>query len=454
MKKILALLLCLMLLPAALGESETSEDLDIHLDAGAAGSFAVGVSGDFDAPALRDPEERYEILWDSFDESQQMLFWLMDTQNDEETDIEKNGALYATESISPDDNGVPAVQVRITIQKCPYGKMMISEMYMPGTAEALGRTYTCNTVMLTGEETGQIVAVRQEDFDFYCESYHFPYGPLDTIRGMRQDENGYLYYLIKSDDSMTFEFVTGNNMHIEQLRIYETDKDGVQWLTSYVDYDVGPALEVPQDVLDAIGEALSSTETAAATAESAQKTYSPGWDDVKTGAESPMELTELLDDDFLFTPQQVNCMGAEFLFACLSAADPDNAAEMYETRDAEAIAALLNERLFRVIGWRPVKYRITEGRIIPLTEQERKQVQDWFMQNYELVVDEYGEFFAQRVSEENEGRETMVLHTYTMIDEAGVETAMPEDASHALIYTGVNGRYYWSDFSLFQSIIE
>ena len=271
---------------------------------------------------------------------------------------------------------------------------------------------------------------------------------------MRQDENGYLYFLIESDETMTFEFVTGDNMHIEQLRIYDRDEDGVLWLAAYVDYDVGPALEVPQDVLDAIGEALSSDETAASAAEPAQKIFSPGWDDVEIGATTPMELDELLHDEFLFTPRQVDCMGAEFLYACLWVADPDSAAEMYETRDAEAIAALLNERLFQEIGWRPVKYCITASRIIPLTEQERRQVQDWFMQNYDLVVDEYGEFFAQRVSEENEGRETMVFHTYTMVDEAGVETAMPEDAAHALVLTGANGRYYWSDFSMFQSLAE
>ena len=103
-------------------------------------------------------------------------------------------------------------------------------------------------------------AFTQEDFDFYFESYHFPYGNLETMNGVRQDENGYTYFFINSDENRSFEFVVGEGTRIVQLRVYEKNDDGALALTSYADYDVGPAWEIPQAVLDAMGEVLTPVD--------------------------------------------------------------------------------------------------------------------------------------------------------------------------------------------------
>ena len=144
-------------------------------------------------------------------------------------------------------------------------------------------------------------------------------------------------------------------------------------------------------------------------------------------------------------------MSVEFLFACLYAADPVNAADMFETRDADAIASLLNEHLFQVAGCRPLQYHISEYQENILTDELRQQVQDWFMVSYSQVAAQYGEYYAEKVSEENEGREQMITLIYTATDENGNEVTLPDDLSDGLSFSVVNGRYYWNDFSLFQS---
>ena len=172
----------------------------------------------------------------------------------------------------------------------------------------------------------------------------------------------------------------------------------------------------------------------------------------ETGAATLEDLAALLEEDYQFTPRQVDCMATEFLFACLYAADPDRAAEMFEARDVDAIAALLNERLFQNAGCQPVKYHITKYQENTLTDEMRQQVQAWFMMNYSQVVAQFGEYYAQKVSEENEGREQIITLIYTATEQDGDAAPLPEDLANGLNFFVVNGRYYWSDFSLFQAI--
>lgn len=172
------------------------------------------------------------------------------------------------------------------------------------------------------------------------------------------------------------------------------------------------------------------------------------------GASSIYELAGLLEDEFLFTPRQVDCMSTEFMFACLYTVDPVNAADLFEARDTEAIASLLNERLFQITGCHSMQYHVSEYQENILTDEIRQQVQDWFMASYSQVAAQYGEYYAQKVSEENEGREQMITLVYTATDEDGNEVTLPEDWSEGLIFSVVNGRYYWNDFSLFQAITE
>lgn len=213
------------------------------------------VTGSFDEPALIDPKDRYDIYTDKTDGSEVLIFEMLDAMNDEAAEIEEHGALLITENPVLDDSGKPVVKVQLVIQNSPYGKMIISEtrlLWMKAqtySLKSLDLVYDGNTVEQTDAFTG-------EDIDYYCENYHFPYGRLETLNGVRQDENGYTYFLVKSDDSMSFEFVVGNDMRILQTRVYEKNSDGHLSLISYADFDVGPAREIPQAVLDAINERL------------------------------------------------------------------------------------------------------------------------------------------------------------------------------------------------------
>lgn len=213
------------------------------------------ITGSFDEPALIDPKDRYEIYTDETDGSEDLIFGVLDAMNDEAAEIEEHGALLITENPILNDSGKPITKVQLVIQDSPYGKMIISEtrfLWMKAqtySLKSLDLVYDGNTVEQTDAFTG-------DDFDFYCESYHFPYGRLETLNGVRQDENGYTYFLVKSDDSMSFEFVVGKDMRILQTRVYEKNEDGHLALLSFVDFEVGPAWEIPQAVLDAIDEQL------------------------------------------------------------------------------------------------------------------------------------------------------------------------------------------------------
>ena len=249
MKKALTLLLALLLAATAMGVfAEESDAPAMAIEAGP-------VTGDFEAPALTNPEARYDFYYESTDGSEQLIFAMLDAANDEAQEIETYGALHITENVLLDDSGTAAVQAHITIQDSPYGKVMIASTSYMGIQLDSYFCGNCCCSFFNGEFEPS------EGFDaeimaYYTESYHFPYGGLETLNSVRQDENGYTYYLVKSDEDMSFEFVSGEGMRILQTRVYMRDEDGTLTLLSYADYDVGPALEIPQEVLDVFAEKL------------------------------------------------------------------------------------------------------------------------------------------------------------------------------------------------------
>ena len=89
------------------------------------------------------------------------------------------------------------------------------------------------------------------------------------LNGVRQDENGYSYFLIKSDDTMTFEYVVGGSMKIRQLRVYYSDGSGNLELAILVDYGVSEAQPLPKDLIDHLTQTAESTSSASTSPESA-----------------------------------------------------------------------------------------------------------------------------------------------------------------------------------------
>ena len=89
-----------------------------------------------------------------------------------------------------------------------------------------------------------------------------------------------------------------------------------------------------------------------------------------------------------------------------------------------------------------------------MTDFAREEVQNFFLNNQQSVVEQYGEYYYQKVSEENEGREMMILLIYTKTDEDGNDIPLSDNADDGLMFNVVNGRYYWSDFTSFSSIAD
>jgi len=238
MKKLIYIALCLILMGLpALAEEEAEKPT-------------------FEPPVLENPETQYEQYIEETDGSESVLFALMDASNDEAADIAAYGALHITENVPLDETGKPILPVNIYLQDSPCGKMMITVVE---DGDNLTTVYSCGTVscLVEGKDIHLGQMYEQEEFDFFTENYHFPYGRLEALNGTRMDENGYTYMLIRSDENTSFEFVIDpENMRIDQLRMYVRDEDGTLKLFSYVDYETCEALEVPDQVLEIIAENL------------------------------------------------------------------------------------------------------------------------------------------------------------------------------------------------------
>ncbi len=207
----------------------------------------TALAENWDAPALKNPKERYEIYFEETDGSENQLFGLLDAMNDEAETVAKHGCLKVIIS-NVDAQGEKQSSIYTYVQDSEFGHMIVYS-YTPSTA--FGATYAVgprNYPVMFGVLGDPFENGAQEDFDWYWGSYHFPFGRLELMHGVRQDENGYSYFLIKSDDRMTFEFVAGEDLEIVEIRAYEPDQDGTLALTTLVNFEDCAAVEVPENV--------------------------------------------------------------------------------------------------------------------------------------------------------------------------------------------------------------
>ncbi|MBQ7160421.1 MAG: hypothetical protein IJR90_01795 [Clostridia bacterium] len=176
------------------------------------------------------------------------------------------------------------------------------------------------------------------------------------------------------------------------------------------------------------------------------------------GAESIDALCDILAKESSLTAEKVSCMSQEFLFSCLMASDPQNGRSLYESGDFEKMAEALNAKLFKAADKKPVKYIVSDYAILMQTDEQRKTVQDWFAERFDAVAEVYGEYFAQKVYEENEGRTALVFPKYKTEDVDGNVSdeinSLEEQANNdgdALIFSIISGGFYWSDGSLLEN---
>ena len=189
----------------------------------------------FDEPALRDPKTRYEVYFEQTDGSEMSLFMLMDAMNDEQAIVDEYGALVVHMDFV-DETGEKASRIDNYLQMSDFGRMQIVQqgkgilaikVYVVG-----GMVYSTMLGQLSVEQMQSA-----EEFEQLWESYKFPYGPIDILHGVRQDEAGNTYALVRSDDVYTFEYVMTGEMEIREIRTYVNDEEGIPVLESIVTYE-------------------------------------------------------------------------------------------------------------------------------------------------------------------------------------------------------------------------
>lgn len=232
------------------GDATKKADLVASMDLS-----SIKVTGDMDEPAFTNPEARYEIWMDKTDGSELLIYAMLDMNNDEKNDIQSSGALYISHHTNISARGIAYGNVEYSLQYSPYGRVLIAD-----ASFLLMKYYGClignYQFWYDGVTVETTEGIGEGGPDGWFEYGHFTASGLRDLQGVRQDENGYTYFFIKVDDTTSMELVIGEAMRILQDRIYEVDKDGNMKLTSYNDYDVGPAWDIPQAVLDAMGKVL------------------------------------------------------------------------------------------------------------------------------------------------------------------------------------------------------
>lgn len=221
----------------------------------------IAYSESWQAPALKNPQDAYEYFIEETDGSDQMIFGVIDIMNEEAAIAEEHGAVKFTMSfIGPD--GTPMITTYNYLQKSEFGNVHIMETTNWGETSTV---YNIGTKMYQLQEDTISVTdngYTLEEADWFWNSYIFPFGNLEVLNGVRQDENGYTYFLIKSDDIMTFEYVVGDGMKIKQLRVYYSDGSGNLELAILVDYGVSEAQPLPKDLIDLLTQTAESIPSA------------------------------------------------------------------------------------------------------------------------------------------------------------------------------------------------
>lgn len=217
-------------------------------------------SEEWEAPALKNPQEAYEFFVEETDGSDQMVFGMLDIMNEELSIAKEHGAVkFDMSYIYPD--GSVMITATNYLQLSEYGNVHIIETTYGGETHYVYNIGTNMYHLFEDEIEVTSSGYTPEDADWFWNSYIFPFGSLETLNSMRQDANGYSYFLIKSDETMTFEYVVGDGMKIKQLRVYYSDGNGNLELAIVVDYGVSEAQPLPEALIDLLKK---TSETAPA----------------------------------------------------------------------------------------------------------------------------------------------------------------------------------------------
>ena len=202
-------------------------------------------------PPQSNPEEYYEFLMEESDGSEQLLYMLLDSANDELSDVETYGALIMEDYVL--QYGV-FMHMTLYITNTPLGVGIVT--VLEGSDDMYVITDSGIYYTEDGEFSSKVLMAT--DVGSYITGYHFPFASLKLLKGMREEEN-FIFMLIESDDEAELEFVITNapdeslgasyGMRIVQTRYYMKDASGNMVLGEYLNYSTGAAPVIPESLL-------------------------------------------------------------------------------------------------------------------------------------------------------------------------------------------------------------
>ena len=209
-------------------------------------------------PPLRNPQDYYEVYFEQTDGSEDMVFMLLDSMNDEADMVEEHGSVTLVHRFV-DENGECTFEFCITLLKCEYGNVMYTWSDDPEMSDAYISPYVAVTV-----KNGEVTDVSKNidltnNLDDYWGSFVFPYVTPQTLNGVRQDDDGNTCYLVTNTAGGRCEYVTGENMDLKETRLYEKEDD--DWILSTVINPRYDDLSLPDVVLAEIAKAAQEENT-------------------------------------------------------------------------------------------------------------------------------------------------------------------------------------------------
>lgn len=237
-------------------------------------------------PVLMNPQEQYELYLEGFDESQYMIWEMLDLFNDEQTAVDEHGSLTAV-SMLLDENGQYAETVYTALIGTEYGPVIaIWADSIPGYCSYTTGDLSISAFDIDGEHILEANELDfQTQFDFLWENQFFPVISLEMTHGVRQDEN-YTYFIISGYDGSLNEYVTANNFELVELRQYWPDAEGNYLLGARICWEFG-GVTVPDDVLQILSEHMPEESPAGDTsAERPPSTISPDFLEGKIAPQS------------------------------------------------------------------------------------------------------------------------------------------------------------------------
>ncbi len=200
-------------------------------------------------PALTNPRDKYEYYVDTTDGSEELLYMLLDSMNDEDMLVKEHGSVSLYTDFINESGDIDSTA---TIGMLMHDGERIMRMNIEDTIPGVEILVMIDrTVMLMNGEIFSVseTSAEPELFEQAWEWYCFPWCSIETMHGIRQDENGFTYYLTAMPEGGLCEYVTDSSIRIVDTRIYDIDENGDYRLSMRIHFTTGTEAPIPDNVL-------------------------------------------------------------------------------------------------------------------------------------------------------------------------------------------------------------